>query len=520
MTHPSSALASVVCLFPLALPLSVGAWERGEITFASIEEKAKALAAKDYQAADKEALPGWMKGLTYDQYRGIRFQPERSLWGADKLPFRAQFFHPGYLFREPVLLHEFTDTHQQEIRFSQDYFEYDDLVGDHTEMRGEAGWAGFKFLTDFAGKGPIDEFAVFQGASYWRALGKETRYGLSARGLAIDTGADGGPEEFPRFSEFWLGKPQEGSKEVHLFALLDSPSVAGAYELSIVPGDDTVVSVKAVLFPRKAVKRFGVAPLSSMYWFGENSKRRFDDFRPEVHDSDGLVIHMASGEKVWRPITNDTGRLDFSFFAGDHVKGFGLAQRDRRFSAYEDGEAAYHLRPSVWIEPTNDWGKGKVMLMEIPTVRELDDNIVATWVPDETPQPGQRYEFSYKQHWTLRGDLANAGGHVVATRTGVHEWEPDQRTVIVEFAGGQLNEVKDAAELTPQIEICGEAGEKMKVKFANVQKMEDDRWRVGILLSPKKEGGKLSDVGPAEMRCSLKKGEDHLTETWVYRIQP
>jgi periplasmic glucans biosynthesis protein len=164
----------------------------------------------------------------------------------------------------------------------------------------------------------------------------------------------------------------------------------------------------------------------------------------------------------------------------------------------------------VWIEPTNDWGKGKVMLMEIPTVRELDDNIVATWVPDETPQPGQRYEFSYNQRWTLNGDIAGAGGNVVATRTGVHEWEPDQRTMIVEFSGGMLDQVKDPAELTPVIEIGGDAAEKLKIKFSSVS----------FLLAPAKEGVKMSDIGPAEMRCCLKKGEDFLTETWVYRIQP
>lgn len=513
--HLSVSSVIALCL----IPFSASGWERGAVTFESIEAKAKELSAKEYQAPDREALPGWMKNLTYDQYRDIHFLQDRSLWAADVEKFRAQFFHPGYLFREPVILHEFTETHQQQVRFSQDYFKYGKLIGDHTEEKGDAGYAGFKLLTDYQGNGPIDELAVFQGASYWRALGKATRYGLSARGLAIDTGAEG-PEEFPRFTEFWLGKPATDAASVRVFALLDSPSVAGAYDISIAPGEDTIVSVRAVLFPRKAVKRFGVAPMSSMYWFGENSKRRFDDFRPEVHDSDGLVIHMASGEKVWRPLANDSGRLDFSFLEGSQIKGFGLAQRDRRFSAYEDGEAAYHLRPSVWIEPINDWGKGKVMLMEIPTVRELDDNIVATWVPDESPQPGQRYEFAYRQHWTLRGDLAEAGGHVVATRTGVHEWEKEKRTMIIEFAGGKLDAVKEADELTPVIEICGDAAKKMQVKFSYVQKIEGDRWRVGFLLAPATEGGKLSDVGPAEMRCSLKKGEDFLTETWVYRIQP
>ncbi len=502
------------------LPLLSSGWERDEINFNKIEEKAKELASRDYNAPDKESLPGWMKNLTYDQYRDIRFLPERSLWSADNMPFRAQFFHPGYLFREPVILNEFTASHTQEVRFSQDYFSYGSLVGEHSEEKGDAGYAGFKLMTDFNGGGVIDEFVVFQGASYWRALGKGQRYGLSSRGLAIDTGAQETAEEFPRFTKFWLGKPEAGATTALFYALLDSPSVAGAYEFKMTPGDNTVAEVRAVIFPRKAVKRFGVAPLSSMFWFGENSKRRFDDFRPEVHDSDGLSISMASGEKLWRPITNDAGRLDFSFFAGDQIKGFGLLQRDRRLAAYEDGEANYHMRPSVWIEPLNDWGKGKVMLMEIPTVRELDDNIVATWVPDETPQPGQRLEFSYRQHWTLEEDVAKAGGHVVATRTGVHEWEKEQRTIFVEFSGGKLDEIKEASELTPIIEICGDAATKMKVKFSNVQKMEGNRWRLSILLAPATEGGKLADVGPAEMRCCLKSGENFLTETWAYRIQP
>ncbi len=496
------------------------AWERKEVSFAEIESKAQQLSAAAYVAPDREALPQWMKQLSYDQYRDIRFRNDRSLWASEKLPFRAQFFHPGYLFREPVTLHEFTQTHQQEVPFAQEYFDYGPLVGDHAEMRGDAGYAGFKLYTDLQSGSPVDELVVFQGASYWRALGKQQRYGLSARGLAIDTGAEGVTEEFPRFREFWLGKPEAGSKSVRFYALLDSPSVAGAYQFEITPGDDTVLDVKAVVFPRKEVKRFGVAPLSSMYWFGENSKRRFDDFRPEVHDSDGLLVKMANGEKLWRPLTNDTGRLEFSFLAADHVAGFGLLQRDRRFSAYEDGEAAYHLRPSVWIEPTNDWGAGKVMLMEIPTTRELDDNIVATWVPDATPQPGQRVEFSYRQHWTLAEDVAQSGGLVVATRTGVHEWQPEQRTMIVEYAGGKLDEITDAASLQPVIEIGGPAGGKLKVLHSNVQQIEGKRWRVSFQFAPATAGQTLSQCGAAELRVCLKQGENFLTETWIYRIQP
>ena len=504
---------------PCFLPCVAGAWERGETTFAQVEERARALATEPYKAVDKEALPAWMKALTYDQYRDIRFRPEVSLWGDVGNTFRAQFFHPGYIYREPVMLHEFTDTHRQEVRFTKDFFTYGALVGENTDHSGDAGFAGFRFMTDF-GRGTTDELAVFQGASYWRCLSKDTRYGLSARGLAIDTGSEGRAEEFPRFSEYWLQKPKSGDPSVKFFALLDSPSVSGAYEFAITPGDDTVVHVRAVLYPRTVVQRFGVAPLSSMYWFGENSKRRFDDFRPEVHDSDGLAVRMASGERVWRPLVNDSGRLEFSFLDGDGVKGFGLVQRDRRFAAYEDGEAAYDLRPSVWMEPTNDWGKGKVMLMEIPTNRELDDNIVATWVPDVTPVPGQRYEFTYRQIWTSRADPADAGGIVVATRTGVHEWEPEQRTVIVEFEGGGLANIASAEELTAVVEMSKPAEEKLEVNHTNIQKMSDGRWRLSFRFTPKGQGDKLAEVGATELRCCLKKGEDYLTETWVYRIQP
>ena len=257
MLHPLVASFGIVCI----LPLTLQAWEREDIRFSKIEEKARDLAAKPYVAPNKEGLPGWMKSLSYDQYRDIRFRLDRSLWASDQSKFRAQFFHPGYLFREPVIMNEFTDTHQQEIRFSQDYFEYGPLVTDHAEERGDSGYAGFKIINDFHGKGVIDELAVFQGASYWRALGKNARYGLSARGLAIDTGAEDKPEEFPRFTEFWLGKPKPGDSRVELFALLDSPSVAGAYRIFITPGEDTIMEVRSVLFPRTVIKRFGVAPL-------------------------------------------------------------------------------------------------------------------------------------------------------------------------------------------------------------------------------------------------------------------
>lgn len=507
-----STLAVLTC------SASAQTWEREEINFQSIESRAKDLVNKPHVAPNKEGLPQWLRNLTYDQYRDIRFNPDQALWAGDKLPFRTMLFHPGYIYNEPVRLNEFTATHTQRIRLAEAFFNYGPLVKKRGDLPADGGFAGFRLHAPLNSE-YYDELAAFQGASYWRALGKGQRYGISARGIAVNTGSEGAEEEFPQFREFWLKKPDGGDKAATLYALLDGPSYTGAYSFKIEPGEDTTVNVTAVLFARKEVKRLGIAPMSSMFWFGENSRRRFDDFRPEVHDSDGLAIRMSTGERLWRPISNDTGKLELSFFEMDKCDGFGLLQRDRRFSAYEDGEANYHLRPSLWIEPTSDWGAGRVMLMEIPTSNELSDNVVALWEPRETPKAGDRVEFSYKQHWTNTEDPSLAGGRVVSTRTGLHDWQPEQRTVAVEFAGGALEK---PAEKPPEalVQAIGPNSDKVKIQGIAVQQLPEGRWRVGFQIAPSAEGGKLEDIGPVEFRCSLRRGEEFLTETWAYRINP
>ncbi len=494
-------------------------WEREDVGFDNIQSRARDLANKPYEAPDQNRLPVWMNELTYDQYRDIRFNPNQALWATEKLPFRAMFFHPGYLFREPVTLNEFTSSHQQQIRLAEAYFNYGPLIQKHGELPPDGGFAGFRLHAPLNNPDYFDELVVFQGASYWRALGKNQHYGISARGIAVDTGVDGAAEEFPSFREFWLRKPEPDDTHARFYALLDGPSYAGAYAFKVHPGNETIMDVKAVIFTRRAVQRLGIAPMSSMFWFGENSRRRFDDFRPEVHDSDGLAIRMGTGERLWRPISNDTGKLEFSFFNMEKCDGFGLLQRDRRFSAYEDGEAAYHMRPSLWIEPTSDWGPGRVMLMEIPTTNELADNTVAMWEPAGIPQPGDRIEFSYRQHWTKDDDPSQTGGYVVATRSGVHDWQPEQRTIVVEFAGPNL-EKGGETPLTPLVEAMGDGAQKIKIQGVTVQPMPENRWRVSFQIAPAAEGAKLAETGPVELRCCLKRGEDFLTETWVHRVIP
>ncbi len=513
-------VTSLLVVFAALTGSAIGqTWDREVIDFPAIQSRAKDLANKPYAAPNPNSLPAWMTALTYDQYRDIRFNPEQALWASDESPFRAMFFHPGYLYKEPVQLNEFTATHRQRIRLAEEFFNYGKLVPERGDYPANGGFAGFRLHAKLNSPTVWDELIVLQGASYWRALGKNQRYGISSRGLALDTGVDGTPEEFPAFREFWLGKPGKDDVAAVFYGLLDGPSYTGAFAFKVEPDDETIVGVHAVLFARQSVKRLGIAPMSSMYWFGENSRRRFDDFRPEVHDSDGLAIRCGTGERIWRPLANDTGQIEFSFFKMDKCDGFGLLQRDRRFAAFEDGEAAYQLRPSLWIEPTSDWGPGRVVLMEIPAANELDDNVVAMWEPATTPQPGDRVEFAYQQHWTLVEDPALAGGHVTATRTGVHKWQPEQRTVIVEFAGGALDRLDDKLP-EPQVEVLGEVAAKVKIQGVAVQPMEPGKWRLAFQIAPAAAGGKLADIGPLELRASLKQGENFLTETWASRIIP
>lgn len=486
--------------------------------FETVQNRARELAAKPYAPVGSANFPEWMAKLNYDQYKDIRFNPSQVLWMADNLPFRAAFYHPGYLFREPVTLNEFTSGHQQRIRFAEAYFTYGNLVGQRSAIPEDGGFAGFRLHTRLNNPNYFDELISFQGASYWRALGKGQQYGLSARAIAIDTGVENATEEFPAFREFWLRKPDANDGHARFYGLMDGPSYSGAYAFKVFPGAETVVEVRAVLFVRKTVKRLGIAPMSSMFWFGENSRRRFDDFRPEVHDSDGLSIRMGTGERIWRPLTNDTVKNEPSFFTMDKCDGFGLLQRDRKFASYEDAEANYHQRPSLWIEPLSNWGAGRVMLMEIPTSNELHDNVVAMWEPNYSPAPGQRLEFVYRQRWTMDDDPAKAGGHVVATRTGVHDWQPEQRTVTVDFAGGNL--LPSDVPITGHVEIQGENAAKVKAQAATVQFLPEGRVRLAFQLAPTAEGGKLADVGSVELRCSLKRGNDFLTETWAYRMTP
>jgi glucans biosynthesis protein len=478
--------------------------------FESVAKRAAALAAQSYKAPSRK-LPKQLKELSYDQYRDIRFKPARALWRAQNLPFEVQLFHPGLYYDQPVKISEIVNGIAREIRFDPEMFDYGQNAIDKTALR-NLGFAGFR--VHFALNTPKyrDEVLVFQGASYFRALGKDQRYGLSARGLAIDTGLASG-EEFPRFSEFWIERPDPQAKELTILALLDSESVAGAFRFVLRPGNETVTTVKARLFLRKNVAKLGIAPLTSMYFFGENQPRAAGrDYRPEVHDSDILLVQAGTGEWITRPLVNPK-RLLVTSYALSNPLGFGLMQRDRQFEDYQDLEARYELRPSAWVEPRGGWGKGRIELVQIPTPDETNDNIVAFWVPDELPALRAPLDLEYRIRWQKNTDTKPPLSWVTQTRRG-HGYlrQPDPSIgFVVDFEGPVFKELPAEAKIESVVNVDG-----------NGQIVENHAYRNDVT------GGyrlrlrvkQVDEKKPIEIRAFLRTGEATLTPTWSYIVPP
>jgi glucans biosynthesis protein len=360
--------------------------------------------------------------------------------------------------------------------------------------------------------GPVALVIVFAGASYFRAVAKNEVFGLSARGLAIDTGLSSG-EEFPIFREFWLERPPQQARAMKIYALLDSQRLTGAYEFVVRPGERTIVDVKARLFERKRVKEFGIAPLTSMFLYGEEKPRPPGDWRPEVHDSDGLSIASGTGEWLWRPLINPE-KLQISYFELDNPRGFGLLQRDRRFSDYEDLETRHELRPNAWITPIGNWGKGQVKLVEIPSPKETNDNIVAYWIPRNLPPVGQPIEISYRIHFQSDDPIDVASGRVTATWVGIGD-KDDLRRFVLDFEGGKLKSLPTDATVKPVISI-GPDGQLVQQNSS--KNPVTGGWRVAFQVKAPKDK-------PLQLRAFLQyekdpTTKDALTETWSYMLQP
>ncbi len=494
----------------LLLALALCAKAACAFDFDAVAQRASELAASAYKPPP--ALPKELQGLDYDQYRDIRYRPDRFLWRSASLPFEVAFFHEGLYYDQPVRINEITPAGVREIPFEPEAFDYGANKLDPAKLRGLGlGFAGFRVHYPVNTPKYKDEVLVFLGASYFRALGRGQQYGVSARGLAIDTAAPSG-EEFPRFVEFWLERPAPSATSLVIYGLLDSRRATGAYRFVLRPGVQTVVEVKARLFLREKIGKLGLAPLTSMYFFGENQPAPYEDYRPEVHDSDGLSMHSDGGEWIWRPLVNPR-RLLVTTFAFSKLRGFGLMQRDRSYLHYEDTEARHELRPSVWVAPSSDWGPGRVELVQIPAPDETNDNIVAYWVPDKPPLPRQPYDMEYRLLWQKDGEIRPPSSWVVQTRRGRGYMRKPDNSVnfVVDWQGPALKTLDAGAK----VEAVITADANGEVLERNVWRNDvTGGWRMTVRVR------RVDDAKPVELRAFLRSGEETISETWSYVLPP
>lgn len=478
----------------------------------TVRKMARELAQKDF--AQRAEVPAEWRDLTYDQYRKIWFDTRSAVWADEGLPFEMDLFHPGLYFPRAVEVDVVRNGEANRLAFDFDLFDKTEDAPD-LSVDESMGYSGLRLRHQFEGEENHREFAVFQGASYFRGIGSEQAYGLSARGLALRTG-DANGEEFPDFIQFWVQEPSPGDPDVVVHALMDSPSTTGAYRFQITPGLACEMQVECTLYPRVDLDHVGIAPLTSMFLYDQTNRPRFMDFRPAIHDSDGLLIWNGNGEMLWRPLANPL-KLEVSSFVDENPRGFGLMQRARKLSDFADLEAHYHERPSLWIEPEGDWGQGVVRLVEIPSDEEIYDNIVAYWRPRDPLAAGQEHRFAYRMLWSdektsaappRRTDVAK----VLNTHMGL-SFNRDQWLAAIDF---DSHPVLDALS----VKYGGVEGATVHIG-ARVPTTS------GVLQkNPETGGTRLAfQFDPAgaetvELRAQLFVDGEAVTEVWLYRWTP
>ena len=478
--------------------------------YAKLKGQARQLSTAAYKPRP-DALPPAIAALNWDRWQSIRFRNEESLWADDHLRYQVRFFHLGFTIKKPVRMYLIENGQVQELGFDRNMFDYSSSGLKPADVPETLGFAGFRlnFHTDW-----IRDMAAFQGASYFRAVDGDMQYGMSQRGLAVNTGMPY-PEEWPEFITYYLERPAKDSSLLTVYGLLDSPSVTGAYRFVIEAADTLVMDVDAALYPRKQIERIGIAPGTSMFLYGENDRRVAFDWRPQIHDSDGLQIWTGAGEWIWRPLMNPPVVRTNSFM-DNSPRGFGLVQRERKFSQYEDDGVFYDRRPTVWVEPRGHWGAGQVMLVEIPTVDETFDNIVAFWNPAEKPQKGQELLFGYKLYWCRELPVSSGLATAHATRTGIGGIVGQKRQYfswrfVVDFAGGDIPLLSDHANVMAMI-----SASRGTVEIASARPLREiNGWRAMFDL-------RLTDdsVEPINLRLFLQQNGQPLTETWLYQYTP
>jgi periplasmic glucans biosynthesis protein len=466
-------------------------------TFDTLLTEAKRRAATPY-SPQHNRLPAGLDKLSPEQYRSIRFNPNAGIWRADELPFRLELLRAGYNLQTEVTVSTVENGEARDVVATPAMFQMESALPSQLG-RVPLPLSGFRVRSRINSNKIWDEFLVFQGASYFRAVAKSLLYGLSARGLAINTAEPSG-EEFPAFTHFWIERPAAHAGALVIYALLESESTTGAYRFTVQPGVETVTEVDLTLFPRSEIRVAGIAPLTSMFLFDETNRGRLDDYRPEVHDSDGLMIAAASGEQIFRPLANPI-KLQVSTFTTQQPKGFGLVQRSRQQSDFQDFDAQYERRPSAWVEPEGDWGPGSVELVEIPSGRESNDNIVAFWRPTQPLTPARPAHFAYRIIWSAEPTQPKSLGKTLATRSGA-SLDGKRRVFLLDFVGA--GEKVDGLRL----DLATSAGRVSNATLISNGTLHG--LRASFEIDPR-------DADLIEMRLRIMRGDRPVTETWLYR---
>jgi len=465
-------------------------------------EYAKALAKSAYVAPDS-TLPASLQSLNYDQYVSIRFRPERAIWSTDHRGFVIEPLHRGFIYAALVDLFTIEDGRVLVVPYEPDMFDFGSIAPPAPDSK--LGFSGFRLKAPIDSPDRLDDFAIFQGATYFRAIARNQIYGAVARGLAINTGEASG-EQFPFFRAFWIERPQQRSDTLAVHALLDSEAATGALHLTLTPGENTIIDVDATFYPRTKIDHVGIAPLNSMYLFGPNDRKGVDDVRVAVHESSGLQMLTGGGEWIWRPLQNPE-TLQISGFVDKTPRGFGLIQRNRDPAAFEDSQHRYETQPSVWITPKGDWGEGSIQLVEIPTDAEIHDNIICYWRPKNALEAGQEYAFSYRTNWCWTPPDTPPMAVVHETRIGA--FGAKRRMFVIDFQGDIFANADNIRGIEPN--IAANPG-----KISDVSLTLDTQRRIGRLsfgLDPESENY-------SEMRAVLIKDGKPVSETWLYRWTP
>jgi glucans biosynthesis protein len=476
----------------------------GPFVATSVVDLARNLAKAPF-APPEPSIPAALAKLSYDQYRDIRFRPGATIWASPGLLFRLQLLPLGHLFTTPVEVATVEGGQAKHLAYRRDLFTAGPLVPEPLPDE-DIGFSGFRLLHPLNDRERFDEVVVVQGASYFRSLGRDQSYGISARGLALKTGDPSG-EEFPIFRAIWIEAPRPGAQALVWHALLDSKSATGAYRFQIRPGQETEILVEAVIFPRVDLNEVGLAPGTSMYMFSPSGRAQADDFRPQVHDSDGLLIRNGRGEQLWRPLANPA-RLQISTFVDQGPKGFGVLQRERSPVAYQDFESHFERRPSLWVEPIGDWGAGEVVLTEIPSDGEIHDNIVAFWRPRAPLAAGSEFRVAYRLSWGGEPAVVRDRLLVLATASGRADIvaPTPARRFVVDYSRSTLVCLHPCP--TPRAAVSTSAGRVHDVVVSDNPVTHG--YRVAFQLDPEK-----AEV--CELRLDLKFDDRRTAEVWLYR---